>query len=130
MTPKHKTSELIRQMEFQPGQAMQNRMISSIRTAQAQQPCRRTSLKVYALAAAAIILVLISFVLNTPRRHSAPGMHLTLTPTNMLSMRSMQLAFRNDGLDGLEEHLDASLTQVGPRPTDMLMQGFYENVDL
>jgi len=130
MKPKDKTRELIQNMEFQAGQGMHDRITNSIRTTCAQQPLHQPVKKWACVAAAAVILVLVSFALKTSQTPNAPGMQLTLTSTNMLSMRSMHLAFHNDGLDGLEEHLDASLTKVGPRPTETLMQGLYENVGM
>jgi len=87
-----------------------------------------TRLKFYALAIAAIILVLISFVLTTHQGPSAPSAPPAMAPTNILSKGSLLLAFRNDGLEGLEHYLDASLTQVGPRPTEQLRQGHYDNI--
>ncbi len=131
MKPKDKTRELIQNMEFQAGQDIHDRIINSIRTTCAQQPSPHHPVRKWVgVAAAAIVLVLVSLILKTPQRQGVPGAQLTLTPSNMLSMRSMHLAFHNDGLDGLEEHLDASLTQVGPRPTERLMQGLYGNVGL
>jgi hypothetical protein len=130
MKPKDKTRELIQNMEFKAGQDIHDRIISSIRTTHAQQPLQHKPVKKWACAAvAAIILILIFLAVKTPQRQGVPGVSLTMASTNMLSIRSMHLAFHNDGLEGLEEHLDASLTQVGPRPTETLMQGLYDNVD-
>jgi hypothetical protein len=39
-------------------------------------------------------------------------------------------AYQNDLLTVAMALLNASLTQVGPRPTESLMQGLYENVGL
>lgn len=129
MNDKDRTRELIENMEFQADQAMHDRIKNSIRSASAQH--HSSSGRRWALvAAAAIVLVVVSLVVMTPRREEAPNWDLTLASTNTLSMRSMHLAFHNDGLDGLEEHLDASLTQVGPRPTDGLMRGLYDEIGL
>ncbi len=131
MKPQDRTRELIQDMEFQAGPDMHDRIKNRIRTTCAQQrtPLRRfTPLALSAIAA--LVLVSISLILIMPEDHTRPGTPLDLASSDMLSMRSMHLAFHNDGLDGLEEHLDASLAQFGPRPTETLMQGLYENVDL
>ena len=131
MKPQDKTRELIQDMEFQAGPDMHDRIKDRIRTTCARQRTPLMRFKPLALSAvAALVLVSISLILIMPERHTRPGIPLDLASSDMLSMRSMHLAFHNDGLDGLEEYLDASLTQVGPRPTDTSMQGLYENVGL
>jgi hypothetical protein len=131
MKPQDKTRELVQNMEFQAGQDMHDRIKNSIQTTSAQQSPQLKSFKATAyVAAAAIVLISISLMLIMPQRHTQPEAPLDLASSDILSMRSMHLAFHNDGLDGLEEYLDASLTQVGPRPTESLMQGLYENVGL
>ena len=130
MKPQDKTRELIHNMEFQAGQGMHDRIKNSIKATSALQPPLKPFKALPYAAVAAIVLISISLILIMPQRHTPPGVHLDLAPSEMLSMRSMQLAFHNDGLDGLEEYLDASLTQVGPRPTETLKQGLYENVGL
>jgi len=131
MKPQDKTRELIQDMEFQAGPDMHDRIKHRIRTTCAQQRTPLRRFKPLALSAvAALVLVSISLVLVIPHRPTRPVIALDLASSDMLSMRSMHLAFHNDGLDGLEEYLDASLTQVGPRPTDTSMQGLYENVGL
>ena len=131
MKPQDKTKELIQNMEFQAGPNMHDRIRSRIRTTCAQQRTPMRRFKPLALSAvAALVLVSISLILVMPEDHTRPGIPLDLASSDMLSMRSMHLAFHNDGVDGLEAYLDASLTQVGPRPTEPLMQGLNENVDL
>jgi hypothetical protein len=74
-------------------------------------------------------LILISLMLSMPQNAPAAWAPLKISSGNVLSMRSLHQAFSDDGLEGLEDYLDASLTQVGPRPTE-LMQGLYENINL
>ena len=127
MKSKEKTRDLIQNLEFQAGQAMHDRIKDNIRSACAQPSSSHGPGRKWAVvAAAAVVLILVSLTLRTPPKPSSRDWELTVASTNTLSMRSMQLAFHNDGLDGLEEYLDASLTQVGPRPTDGLMQGLYD----
>ena len=131
MKPQDKTRELVQNMEFQAGQGMHDRIRNSIRTTCTQRPSQLKPFKALPYAAvAAIVLISISLMLTIPKRHMHPESPLDLASSDILSMRSMHLAFHNDGLDGLEEYLDASLTQVGPRPTDTSMRGLYENVGL
>lgn len=130
MKPQDKTREQIQDMEFQAGQGMHDRIKNSIKATSVQQPPLKPFKTWPYAAVAAMVLISISLTLIMPERHTPPEAPLDLASSDILSMRSMQMAFHNDGLDGLEEYLDASLRQVGPRPTDASMKGLYGNVGL
>ena len=83
-------------------------------------PMGRRSTMVVQLAAAAVIAVSIGlFALSrnaeTPRKSTAPPGPAGDSPVEMMTIRSLRLAYEQGGFDGLDRQLQNTLDEFGPR---------------
>jgi len=85
-----------------------------------------------AALAAVIIVVLSLFVSQNgdePKRSIGEPTRLAQSPAQMLSMMSLRSAYRQGGLDGLDQQFGDSLAVLGPRSSTISMQELLESFD-
>jgi len=85
-----------------------------------------------AVAAAIVITAAVLFVgpggHQPPERGSEPRATAP-SPTKIVSMMSLRMAYRRGGEEGLNQQLDTALNTLGPRPNGVSMRGLFDDLE-
>ncbi len=101
----------------------------------AWQTIGRTIIKrpITKLAAAAVIIIAIGiFVAYQGPDEQAASRNITeatKSPAEMLTVASLNAAYRKGGMEMVEKMCDKALKMVGPRPANISMQEFFEEIN-
>jgi hypothetical protein len=80
-------------------------------------------------AAAAVIIVSISFYIA----HQGPGEQKDITivtevaesPAEIMTMKSLTIAYRRDGIEGIENQCEKALKILGPQPVSLSLEDLF-----
>ncbi len=85
------------------------------------------------LAVAAVVVVGMSFLLirSMERQSERPALPPAVgeSPARVVSLRSLTIAYRQEGEHGLNRRLDTALSTLGPRPRSVSAQELLEDFD-
>jgi len=77
------------------------------------------------LAVAAVIIIAISFffVQREPLEHKRPQeVIITKSPAEMLTIMSLNIAYRRGGIEALERQCEQAIEKLGPRPAKVTVE--------
>jgi hypothetical protein len=132
MKPKQNLEQLIKRLHLKAGADFHQRTISDALRAQAiskkAKPASagpnigRIILKspIVKIAFAALIILTVSFLVFTPnsveKKDKATVTKITKSPAELLTVASLNMAFRRGGIKAVEKQFEEAVEKLGPRP--------------
>ena len=89
----------------------------------------KSSITKFAVAAVIIIAISFFFVHREPLGHKRPQeVIITKSPAEMLTLRSLKIAYRNGGIEAVETQCEKAIEKLGLKPERISVQELLEDI--
>ena len=138
MRPTQNLEELIKKLHYKAGSDLHERTISDALQAQAKsKKAKSTSAKpnivrillenpIVKIAFAAVIIIAAIFFVYNSRRIEKDDIvnvtEITKSPADLLTLASLNMAYRRGGIKAIEKQCDEVVDKLGPQPEDITIK--------
>ncbi|MFC1677657.1 hypothetical protein ACFL3G_11430 [Planctomycetota bacterium] len=134
MKPKDNLEKLIKEMSMPASKTADERNIEDAMTAFDRAQVKRGSYKMIAAAAAVVLVLVMAGVLVIQQRQidelkQQPKIEIVMSPIDMMRLISLNRAYRDGGIEAVEEQFDRAFKQLGPRPANLTIDELLEEFE-